>query len=130
MAVAVTQSTNDNRLVREQKQAKAEAPKLPSAKFTITLNILLENLETPNKQNLPTFWHQWANCTKHQEMLVLAELLMSYARGPDSFTISTPVLSSKIAQDLLAFTFVGDSPEDLKTGVHPFVIAEGSAEHW
>jgi hypothetical protein len=56
-------------------------------------------------------------------------LLASYARGPDSFTVSTPVPSTKVVQDLLAFSFVGDSPDDTKTGIQPFVIAEGSAEH-
>jgi hypothetical protein len=32
-------------------------------------------------------------------------------------------------QDLLSFAFVGDSPDDTKTGIQPFVIAEGSTEH-
>jgi len=32
-------------------------------------------------------------------------------------------------QDLLSFTFVGDTLDDIKTGIQPFVIADGSAEH-
>jgi hypothetical protein len=49
MAVAVTQQTNETRTAREQKAANAEAPKLPSEKFTITLNILQEYLEVPDE---------------------------------------------------------------------------------
>jgi hypothetical protein len=129
MAVAVTQQTNDSRAAREQKLADSVTPKLPSDKFTITLGILQEYLEIPDECNLPPLWHQWANCSKRQELLILSELLGTYARGPDSFSIATPVPTSKVVQDLLAFSFVGDSPDDIKTGVQPFVIAEGSAEH-
>ncbi len=129
MAVAVTQQTNDTRVVREQKLADAAAPKLPSEKFTITLVILQEYLETPDERNLPELWHQWANCSKRQELMVLTELLASYARGPDSYTVLTPVPSAKVVQDLLSFSFVGDSPDDTKTGIQPFVIAKGAAEH-
>jgi hypothetical protein len=45
MAVAVTQSTNDTRQAREEKKARAQEPKLPSEKFTVTLGILQEYLE-------------------------------------------------------------------------------------
>jgi hypothetical protein len=55
MAVAVTQQTNDSRVAREQKLAEAEAQKLPSDKFTITLNILQEYLEIADERNLPPF---------------------------------------------------------------------------
>jgi hypothetical protein len=129
MAVAVTQQTNDTRVAREQKLAAAEEPKLPSDKFTITLNILQEYLEIADERNLPSLWHQWANCSKRQELLVLSELLSAYARGPDAFSVAVPIPSSKLVQDLLSFVFVGDSPDDIKAGIHPFVIAEGSAEH-
>jgi hypothetical protein len=129
MAVAVTQQTNETRVSREQKAADANAPKLPSDKFTITVNILQDYLEVPDERNLPDLWHHWANCSKRQELLVLSDLLAAYARGPDAFSVSTPVPTSKLVQDLLAFAFVGDSPDDTKTGIHPFIIAEGSAEH-
>jgi hypothetical protein len=34
-----------------------------------------------------------------------------------------------LVQDLLQFTFVGESAYDKKTGIQPFVVADGSAEH-
>jgi hypothetical protein len=64
MAAAVTQNTNDNRQAREEKLARSTEPKLPSEKFTVTLNILLEYLETADEANLPSLWHNWANCKK------------------------------------------------------------------
>jgi hypothetical protein len=42
MAAAVTQNTNDTRLAREEKAAHRNEPKLPSDRFTVTLNILQE----------------------------------------------------------------------------------------
>jgi hypothetical protein len=38
------------------------------------------------------------------------------------------VASAKLIQDLLNFTFTGDSQDDLKTGLQPFVIADGLEE--
>lgn len=34
-----------------------------------------------------------------------------------------------LVQDLLNFSFVAESSEDLKTGLQPFIIADGLAEH-
>jgi hypothetical protein len=129
MAVAVTQNTNDTRVAREQRAAAVDAPKLPSDKFKNTINILLENLQVADEQNLPSVWHQWANCPKKQEFNILSELLHSYARGPDAFSPATPVVTAKLVQDLLSFVFHGDSPDDIKSGIQPFAIADGSAEH-
>jgi hypothetical protein len=64
IAAAFTQNTNNNHLAHEEKVARAAEPKLPSDKFTVTLGILLEYLETADENNLPTLWHNWANCKK------------------------------------------------------------------
>jgi len=129
MAAAVTQSTNDNRAAHEEKAARATEPKSPSNKFMRTLPILLNYLEIPDEANLPTLWHEWANCNKKQEFLILEDLLQAYAQGPDAFSVSTPVVNLHLVQDLLNFSFVAESLEDLKTGLQPFIIADGSAEH-
>jgi len=128
MAVAVTQNTNDTRIARERKAALEATPKLPSEKFNNTLPILLSYLQIADENNVPPLWHQWANCSKRQEYLILTELLNSYARSPETFSVATPVVTPKIVQDLLAFRFVGESPEDIKMGIQPFIIADGSVE--
>jgi len=129
MAVAVTENTNDNRVAREQKAAAATAPKLPSDKFGVTLPMLLEYLNIADEGNLPDLWHKLAECTKRQEFHVICEQLQLYARSPQAFTTSLPVVSAKLAQDIINFNFVGDTLDDIKTGLQPFVIASGSAEH-
>jgi hypothetical protein len=128
MAVAVTQNTNDTRIARERKAALEATPKLSSEKFNNMLSILLSYLQIADENNVPPLWHQWANCSKHQEYPILTELLNSYARSPDAFSVATPVVTPKIVQDLLAFRFIGESPDDIKTGIQPFIIADGSAE--
>jgi hypothetical protein len=129
MAAAVTQNTNESRIAREEKAARATDPKLPSDKFTITLNILLEYLGIADENNLPPLWHRWANDTKKQEFAILSDQLYAYARGPDAFIPSTPVVLVRLVQDLLSFTFVGDTLDDIKMGLQPFIIADGSVEH-
>jgi hypothetical protein len=129
MAAAVTQNTNDSRMAREEKQARLNEPKLPSDRFNRTLNILLNYLDTPEEANLPPLWHQWSNCTKKQEFLILNDLLHSYSRGPEAFSTCTPVVNLRLVQDLLNFSFVSETVDDLKIGLQPFIIADGSAEH-
>ncbi len=129
MAVALMAQINDNRLARDQHEAEANEPKLPSSKFTVTLPVLMEILDIQDERNLPLLWHQWANCSKRQEFHVLKEVLDAYARGVESFSSTVPIISAKLVQDLLGFIFVGGSADDIKTGLQPFIITDGSAEH-
>jgi hypothetical protein len=129
MAAAVTQNTNDNRLARDEKQLREQAPKLPSDRYKNTLTILLEYLQCPDEVALPILWHQWANCTKRQEFQVLSELLHAYTRSAEAFSPLAPIVQPKLLQDLQNFIFVSESPDDIKTGIQPFVVADGSAEH-
>ncbi len=129
MAAAVTLNTNENRTAREQKATRQQEPKLPSDRFTVTLGILQGFLEVEDEANLPPLWHQWANSTKKQDFNVFTELLQAYSRGPEAFSSCAPIASAKLVQDLLNFTFVSESTDDIKTGLQPFVIVDGSAEH-
>jgi len=74
-------------------------------------------------------WHQWANCTKKQEFNVLNELLQAYSRGQEALSNCAPIVSAKLVQDLLNFSFVSDALDDIKSGIQPFLIADSSAEH-
>ncbi len=129
MAAAVTQNTNDNRLARNEKELKEQEPKLPSFKFKITIGILLNYLLVADEIDLPDLWHQWANCTKRQELQILNELIYNYSRSANKFSTDTPVISPKLVQDLLSFTFMAESTDDIKTGLQPFAVADGNAEH-
>lgn len=129
MATALITQTNDNKLVRDQKAAEELEPKLPSRRFTVTLPVLLELLQTPDERNLPDIWHKWANCTKKQDFQVLRDGLEAFARSPQAFSPTVPIVSAKLVQEILNFNFLGESADDIKTGFHPFIIAEGNAEH-
>jgi hypothetical protein len=129
MAQAVANQTTDQRAAREAKVQEANQPTLPSAKFKNTLLILMDYLQVHDEATLPILWHQWANSNKRQEFSVLRELLDTYARGPEAFYNMAPVVLAKLVQDLLSFTFVGDSQEDLKSGLQPFIVADGSEEY-
>ncbi len=82
-----------------------------------------------DEADLPEIWHQWANCTKRQELQILNKLLYAFSRGATKFSTETPVVSPKLIQDLLSFTFVAEATDDIKTGIQPFVIVDGTAEH-
>jgi len=78
---------------------------------------------------VPDIWHQLANCTKWQEYQVINERIQEFARSPHSFNKSHPIISARLVQDIVSFNFVGETMDDIKTGLQPFAIASGSAEH-
>jgi hypothetical protein len=129
MAAAVMQNTNDSHVTHEQKAAQAAAQKLPSDKFMIMLPVLQEYLNIADEQELPDLWHQWANCKKKQEFSILSELLQAQVWGPFAYSSAAPIAAPKLVQDLLSFTFMADSMDDIKTGLQPFAIADGTLEH-
>jgi hypothetical protein len=89
----------------------------------------MDYLQVVDETDLPLLWHQWANSNKRQEFSVLRELLDTFSRGPQAFYNLSPVVSAKLVQDLLSFTFLGESQDDLKSGIQPFIIADGSEEY-
>jgi len=89
----------------------------------------MEYLQTGNKADLPDLWHKFANCTKKQDSQVLCDALDAFARSAEAYSTATPIITTRLTQDLLAFNFVGQSADDLKGGLHPFIISEGNAEH-
>jgi hypothetical protein len=72
---------------------------------------------------------KWANASKQQEFSVLWELLDIFPCGAEAFYYLALAISAKLVQDLLLFTFMGDSQDDLKTGLQPFMVVDGSEEY-
>lgn len=115
--------------MQEQKQALEAEPKLPSSRFSVTLPVLLEFLQVANEMDLPPIWHSWSNCSKHQEVQVLRDALDAFARTANAFSTLVPIVTAHLVQDLLTFQFLGQSIDDIKTGLHPFIIMDRNAEH-
>jgi hypothetical protein len=91
--------------------------------------MLLKYLQIADERDLPELWNKWANCTKRQEFHVLQDTLAAFARSNAAYLATSPVVTAKLVQDLLNFQFVGDSANDIKAGLHPFVISDGNTEY-
>jgi hypothetical protein len=128
MAAAIITQTNDQRQVHEQRLADEQEAKLPSTRFTVTLPVLMEYLQIDDECNLPEIWHSWSNCTKRQELQVLRNTLDAFARTPDAYSTTVPLVSARLTQDMLNFNFVGHSVDDLLGGLHPFLISDSNTE--
>lgn len=61
---AITQMAIDKHLAHEEKAASHMESKLPSDKFSITIDILQGYFQVPDEKDVPLLWHQWANYTK------------------------------------------------------------------
>jgi hypothetical protein len=62
-------------------------------------------------------------------MQVFRDVLEAFARSQEAYSTSVPIVTARLTQDLLNFNFVGQSADDLKGGLHPFIISDGNAEH-
>jgi hypothetical protein len=127
MATAIVRQTDEARIARETKEIEHETPKPPSAvdKFKHTIHILLRLINVDDEDDLPILWHEWVNCGKKQELAVLRDLLDSYAQGPSRFLAKSPIITPKIIQDLVTFTFIGDHRDDVNVRLSPFNVIEG-----
>jgi len=65
---------------------------------------------------------------KKQEFATVRDCLETYARGVTAFCPFAPIPTPKLLSDLSTLTFVGDHPDDLKTGLQPFIAMDGSEE--
>jgi hypothetical protein len=59
---------------------------------------------------------------------VLCNSLDNFANCPEALSTGVPVITLCLVQDLLSFTFLGKSTDDVKTGSQPFIISDGNAE--
>jgi hypothetical protein len=86
-------------------------------------------LNIADENDLPEFWFSLATAPKKQEFSVIRESLDAYSRTDGAFLNVAPVPSPKLVSDLTTITFVSDHPDDLKTGIQPFVVMDGSEEY-
>jgi hypothetical protein len=86
-------------------------------------------LNVQEEAQLPEFWFQFAAAKKKQEFSVMREALESYARSAQAFISMAPIATPKLHSDISTVTFVADHYDDLKTGIQPFVVMDGSEEY-
>jgi len=86
-------------------------------------------LNIADENDLLEFWFSLAAAPKKQEFSVIRESLDAYSSTDGAFLNVAPVPSPKLVSDLTTITFVSDHPDDLKTGIQPFVVMDGSEEY-
>ena len=128
-ATAVTMQTTEDRNHRLARELERDAPTTPSNKFGMLLDSLLNLLDLTEEAQLPEFWHQFSAAKKKQEFSILREALESYARSAQAFVPLAPIVTPKLHADISTVTFLGDHHDDIKTGLQPFAVMDGSEEH-
>jgi hypothetical protein len=129
MASAITSQTLENRTARIARDVEREQPTTPSAKFGLLFDSLKSFLNVQEENELPDFWFQFSMAPKKQEFSILKEYLLAHSRSDRAFISICPIPTPKLHSDLLSVTFVGDHPDDLRTGLQPFIAMDGSEQH-
>jgi len=129
MANAVATQANEARSARLAKEAERDQPTLPSVKFNLLFNNLKNYLNVQDEVEFPEFWFSLAAAKKKQEFGVVRDTLDAYARSDNAFIALAPIPTPKLVADLTTITFVSDHPDDLKTGLQPFIAMDGSEEY-
>jgi hypothetical protein len=129
MAKAVSDQAAEAHTARLAKEIAKDQPTLPSTKFSVLFPILKSLLNVQDEANLPDFWFALAAAKKKQEFSVVREALDAFARSEHAFINTTPIPTPKLVSDLSTVTFAGDHPDDLKAGIQPFVVMDGSEDY-
>jgi hypothetical protein len=58
-----------------------------------------------------------------------SDFLDAFVRSPEAYSYAVPIVTARLKQNLLALNFIGQSADDLKGGIYPFIISTGNAEH-
>jgi hypothetical protein len=126
LATNVAENTMLTNQGREARQNATTALKLPSYRFKTTLPLLLNTLLVEDEDDLPPLWHQLANADKKQDFLIIRDALDTFANSDDSFIDKAPIVSNKLKDDLITFTWHGTSHDDFEMGLSPFAIMDGN----
>jgi hypothetical protein len=129
MASAVVNQTSEARSARLAREIEREQPTTPATKFGLLLDSLKAYLNVDDKAQLPEFWFQLAAAPKKQEFSIIREFFDAHSRTPQAFLPIAPVPTPKLLSNLTTVTFLADTPDDLKTGLHPFIAMDGSKDH-
>jgi hypothetical protein len=78
--------------------------------------------------NLAEFWFSLAVAPKEQEFSIVREALDAFSRSDQAFLKTVPIPSPKLVSDLTTITYISNHPDDLKTGILPFVVMDGSED--
>jgi len=129
MANAVASQAAEAHTARLAKELEKERPTMPSTKYGVLFPTLQLLLNITDEANLPELWFSLAAAPKKQEFSVVRDALDSFSRSPQAFINTAPIPTPKLISDLNTITFVADHPDDLKSGIQPFIVMDGSEEH-
>ena len=90
---------------------------------------LLEYCNVAAEIHLPGLWLLLANSSKKQDINILQDEVTNDAVGPNGFGWTALIISPQLVQDLVSPIFVVPSADDIKTGLQPFMVINGTKEH-
>jgi hypothetical protein len=129
MAKAVSDQAQEAHSARLAREIAKDQPTLPSTKFSSLFTTLLALLNVREEAELPDFWFSLSAASKKQEFSIIRESLDAFSRSDQAYVNTPPIPTPKLVSDLTTLTFVGDHIDDLKTGIQPFMVMDGS-EHY
>jgi hypothetical protein len=129
MANAVATQATEAQTARLAREIERDQPTLPSTKFAALFSTLKACLNVNEETELPEFWFTLAATPKKQEFSVIRDLLEAFSRSPHAFLNTAPIPSPKLVSDLSTITLVADHPDDLKTGLQPYIVMDGSEDY-
>ena len=125
IAASIGVLTDEHRQARAAEAARRAAEtKTPDTYFGTSVSYLLRLSHSATSTDLPDMWADLARSPKGQQRHVLQRALNeSIARiSPSRGFILTPALMTKI----INLDFRMSNPEDLSTGIQPFVLGQGT----
>jgi hypothetical protein len=126
---ALRQANIQQTTAAQLERTEARAPKLPSVKFPATVNALMRVTGTTTELGLPTWWHDYANCSKAEGRVMLVNAFMARARMATAASPTSPLITKELLDCYTQHKLASPNPDDLEDGLQLFKFVPGPEDH-
>jgi len=93
------------------------------------INKLFEYCNITLEMHLPSLWLALAKLNKKQDLSIMQDEVTTNTGSPNHFSQTAPIISPQLAQDLISLTFAVPLTDNIKMGLQPFMVSDGTEEH-
>ena len=125
----VAGNTHDTQEARLTCKEEKSQDKLLSQHWMALINKLFEYCNITLEMHLPSLWLALAKLNKKQDLSIMQDEVTTNTGSPNHFSQMAPIISPQLAQDLISLTFAVPLTDNIKMGLQPFMVSDGTEEH-
>lgn len=116
---------------RDEGETGEKGPKTVREAFKETFPLLLRFNRVDQVEEVAPIWARLANSHKSEHQIILQQEFAKVCTARDlAPELHCPVVTTKLKQMVLSFNFTGAGPDDLASGLNPFLVTYAGAKDY